>query len=67
MLVTALTPYTGYENVARIAKHAHKNNCSLKQPAAELDLVSEKQFDEWVNPVQMTRPNVESKIKNSSP
>ncbi len=63
MLVTALTPYIGYENAARIAKHAHKKNCSLKHAAAELDLVSEKEFDEWINPVQMTQPNVSAKIK----
>ncbi len=58
MLVTALTPFIGYENAAKIAKHAHKKNYSLKQAAAELDLVSEKQFDEWVKPDQMIRPNV---------
>ena len=63
MLVTALTPYIGYENAAQIAKYAHKKNCSLKQAAAELDLVSEKQFDEWVNPAQMTHPNVSAKTK----
>ncbi len=58
MLVTALTPFIGYENAAKIAKFAHKKNCSLKQAAAELDLVSEKQFDEWVKPELMTNPNV---------
>jgi fumarate hydratase, class II len=63
MLVTSLTPFIGYENAAQIAKHAFKKNCSLKQAAAELDLVSEKQFDEWVKPEQMTRPNVSAKIK----
>lgn len=63
MLVTALSPYIGYENAAQIAKYAHKKNCSLKQAATELDLVSEKQFDEWVNPVQMTQPNISAKTK----
>jgi fumarate hydratase, class II len=63
MLVTTLTPFIGYGNAAKIAKHAHAKNCSLKQAAAELELVSEKQFDEWVKPAQMTSPNVSAKIK----
>jgi fumarate hydratase class II len=58
MLVTALTPFIGYENAAKIAKHAYEKNYSLKQAAAELDLVSEKQFDEWVKPAQMTGSNI---------
>ena len=58
MLVTALTPNIGYDKAARIAKYAYKNNCSLKQAAKELDLVSEKQFDAWVKPEQMTKPNL---------
>lgn len=62
MLVTALTPFIGYEKAAKIAKHAHEKNFSLKQAAVELNLVSEKQFDEWVRPDQMTRPNVSAKI-----
>jgi fumarate hydratase class II len=63
MLVTTLTPFIGYGNAAKIAKHAHAKNCSLKQAAAELELVSEKQFNEWVKPAQMTSPNVSAKIK----
>lgn len=66
MLVTALTPYIGYENSAQIAAYAHKKNCSLKQAAAELDLVSEKQFDEWVNPVQMIQPNISAEQNNTA-
>jgi fumarate hydratase class II len=58
MLITVLTPHIGYDKAAKIAKHAYKKNCTLKQAAAELDLVTEKQFDEWVKPDQMTRPNV---------
>lgn len=63
MLVTALTPFIGYENAAKIAKHAYEKNYSLKQAAAELELVSEKQFDEWVKAEQMISPNVSAKIK----
>ena len=65
MLVTALSPYIGYDNAAKIAKHAYKNNCSLREAAAELGLVSEKQFVEWVNPGQMTHPNISANENNS--
>jgi len=63
MLVTALTPFIGYENAAKIAKYAHRKNCSLKEAAAELELISKDQFDEWVNPEHMTSPNVSAKKK----
>ncbi len=53
MLVTALNPYIGYDNSAKIAKHAHKNNLTLKQSVIELKLLTEEQFDEWVNPENM--------------
>ncbi|HJZ41605.1 MAG TPA: class II fumarate hydratase [Bacteroidales bacterium] len=53
MLVTALNPHIGYENAARIAKKAHKENKTLKQVAVELGLVTEEQFDQWVDPNKM--------------
>jgi fumarate hydratase, class II len=53
MLVTALNPHIGYENAARIAKKAHKENKTLKQAAEELGLVTPEQFDQWVNPARM--------------
>jgi len=53
MLVTALNPHIGYENSAKIAKKAHKENKTLKQAALELGLVTEKQFDLWVDPRKM--------------
>lgn len=53
MLVTALNPYIGYENAAKIAKKAHKENKTLKQAAIELGLLTAEQFDEWVNPEKM--------------
>jgi len=53
MLVTALNPHIGYENAAKIAKKAHKENKTLKQAAVELGLVTEAQFDEWVDPKKM--------------
>ena len=56
MLVTALNPYIGYENAAKIAKKAHLENTSLKASAVELGILTEEQFDEWVVPASMTGP-----------
>jgi len=57
MLVTALNPHIGYDNAAKIAKKAHKDNTTLKQAAVELGLLSEKEFDEIVLPEQMVHPS----------
>ncbi|HLV20126.1 MAG TPA: class II fumarate hydratase [Polyangiaceae bacterium] len=56
MLVTALNPHIGYDNAAKIAKHAHKQGTTLKQAAVELGLVSPEDFDRWVRPEQMVGP-----------
>ncbi|UOO82242.1 class II fumarate hydratase [Uruburuella testudinis] len=56
MLVTALNRHIGYENAAKIAKTAYRENKTLKQVAAELNLVSEAEFDAWVQPEEMVRP-----------
>ncbi len=56
MLVTALNPYIGYDNAAKIAKKAHEDGSTLKEAAIALGLVSEKQFNEWVNPLDMVKP-----------
>src|SRR5690606_25258846 len=53
MLVTALTPHIGYENAAKIAKKAHKENKTLREAAVELGLLTSEQFDEWVKPEKM--------------
>jgi fumarate hydratase class II len=53
MLVTALNPHIGYENAAKIAKKAHKENLTLKQAAVSLGLLSEEKFDEVVKPEEM--------------
>ncbi|MDN5892038.1 MAG: class II fumarate hydratase, partial [Psychrobacter sp.] len=50
MLVTALNRHVGYENAAKIAKTAYKENNTLKQVAVELELLTEAQFEEWVTP-----------------
>jgi fumarate hydratase class II len=53
MLVTALNPHIGYENAAKIAKKAHKENKSLREAALELGLLTNEQFDAWVRPEDM--------------
>ncbi|MED1808189.1 class II fumarate hydratase [Bacillus subtilis] len=58
MLVTALNPYTGYENAAKIAKFAHKEGLTLKEAAVQLELLTEEQFDEMVKPENMVKPNM---------
>jgi fumarate hydratase class II len=56
MLVTALNPHIGYDNAAKIAKHAHKNGLTLREAAIELGLLTGEQFDEYVKPEEMTHP-----------
>lgn len=56
MLVTALNTHIGYENSAKIAKKAHAEGVTLKEAALELGLVTEEQFDEWVDPSKMINP-----------
>jgi len=53
MLVTALNTHIGYENAAKIAKKAHKENKTLREAAIELGLLTSQQFDEWVKPEKM--------------
>ncbi|MFN5310709.1 MAG: class II fumarate hydratase [Candidatus Kapaibacterium sp.] len=58
MLVTALNTHIGYDNAAKIAKYAHKNNTTLKEAALALGLLTAEQFDEWVRPEDMLGPNM---------
>lgn len=53
MLVTALNTHIGYENAAKIAKKAHKENKTLRETAVELNLLTNEQFDLWVDPKKM--------------
>ena len=56
MLVTALNTHIGYEKAAKIAKKAHVEGTSLKEAAVALGYVTPEQYDQWVVPVEMTRP-----------
>ncbi|HCM88299.1 MULTISPECIES: class II fumarate hydratase [Vagococcus] len=53
MLVTALSPYIGYEKCAEVAKYAHKNKLSLKEAVLQLEYATEKEFNNWVRPESM--------------
>ncbi|MBQ7220116.1 MAG: class II fumarate hydratase [Synergistaceae bacterium] len=53
MLVTALNPYIGYENAARVAKLAHEKNISLKESCLELGLMDSERFEEVFHPERM--------------
>jgi fumarate hydratase, class II len=53
MLVTALNTHIGYENAAKIAKTAHKEGTTLREAAIGLGLLTNEQFDAWVDPKQM--------------
>lgn len=53
MLVTALNPYIGYENAAKTAKKAYKDNISLKEACVELGFLTEEKFDEVFHPEKM--------------
>lgn len=53
MLVTALNPHIGYENAAKIAKTAHQQGTTLREAAISLGLLTNEQFDQWVDPSQM--------------
>ena len=54
MLVTALAPHIGYDNAARIAKHAHAHGMTLREAALALDLVDAATFDRVVRAETMT-------------
>jgi fumarate hydratase class II len=58
MLVTALNPHIGYDNAAKIAKHAHKTGGTLKSAAVELNILTAEEFDKLVRPEEMLGPNV---------
>ena len=56
MLVTALNPHIGYDNAAKIAKKAHAEGTTLKEAAVALGLLTDDQFDSWVDPADMIAP-----------
>ena len=57
MLVTALAPKIGYDNAAKIAKKALKNQTKLKEEAIKSGLIDEKEYNLLINPIKMIKPN----------
>jgi fumarate hydratase class II len=57
MLVTALVPKVGYDNAAKIAKTALKNNTTLKHEALKSGLINEKEYNKIVDPKKMIKPS----------
>ena len=57
MLVTALAPHIGYDNAAKIARNALKNNTSLKYEALKTGLIKEKDYNKIVDPRKMIGPS----------
>ena len=55
MLVTALNPYIGYDNAAKTAKLAYKENISLKEACVKLGFLTAEKFDEIFHPEEMTK------------
>ena len=53
MLVTALNPYIGYENAAKTAKKAYRENISLKEACVALGFLTAERFDEVFRPEEM--------------
>ncbi|MCY4406820.1 MAG: class II fumarate hydratase, partial [Rhodospirillaceae bacterium] len=56
MLVTALNPHIGYDNAAKVAKKAHADGTTLKEAALALGVVSDADFERWIDPAKMTGP-----------
>ena len=56
MLVTALAPFIGYDNSAKIAKNALKNNTTLKEEAIKSGFINEKDYNKIVNPKKLIYP-----------
>lgn len=58
MVVTALNPHIGYDNAAKAAKKAHSEGTTLKAAVVGLGLLTDEEFDRFVNPADMLGPNV---------
>jgi fumarate hydratase class II len=56
MLVTALAPHIGYDKAASIAKQAQHEGSTLKEAALALGYVTAEQFEQWIVPIDMTKP-----------
>ena len=58
MTVTALNPYIGYENAAKVAKTAYAEGITLKEAAVKLNLLTAEEYDKYVKFENMISPNL---------
>lgn len=58
MLVTALNPYIGYDQAAKIAKAAYKCGMTLRKAAVQTGILTEEQFDAMIDPKEMVHPSL---------
>jgi fumarate hydratase class II len=63
MLVTALSPHIGYDRAAAVAKKAHAEGTTLREAALALGVVRGADFDRWVRPEPMLRPQPRPRSK----
>ena len=63
MLVTALAPHVGYDTAAAIAKQAHRDGSTLRDAALASGAVTGEDYDRWVDPAAMTRPDDASQTR----
>ena len=61
MLVTALSPYIGYDKAAHVAHKAFEEGATLKESALQLGYVSEEEFERIVRPEEMVKPGIRKK------
>jgi fumarate hydratase, class II len=57
MLVTALTPFLGYDKCSKISQYAHEHNLTLKEAAVKLEYITPEMFQSLVKPDDMVHPN----------
>ena len=57
MMVTALAPKIGYDNAAKIAKKALRNNTNLKIETLKTGLITEKEYNKIIDPIKLTKPS----------
>ncbi len=58
MLVAALTPHIGYDKAAKLAQYEQKNNLSLRDACIQVNYLSAKEFDGFINPSMLIKPNL---------
>ena len=63
-IITAICPYVGYQKAAESAKEAIKTGESVRKLIIEKGLLTKKQMDEIMDPVQMTEPGISGKTVN---